>query len=203
MKEVERRIVECEMRVERREDGKVAIVGYPIVFGKQSVDLGGFVEIVKRGATKESITSDDIRGLRNHNPDMLLGRNKSGTMKLKEDKTGLLMEIEVGESSIAQDTVNMIERGDMDGGSFSFRTIDDQWNVKDEVHLRTLLKVRLFDVGPVVFPAYPDTAIGLRSLEAWKESLNKPDERELARSVLQEHELSLREQHVHSLLGVR
>jgi phage head maturation protease len=46
--------------------------------------------------------------------------------------------------------------------------------------VRTILKVkRLYDVSPVTFPAYPDTDVAKRSLDAWKaskEEEKKPEE---------------------------
>jgi phage head maturation protease len=44
---------------------------------------------------------------------------------------------------------------------------------KDEQErvVRTLTAVRLFDVSPVVFPAYPETAVAVRALEAWQRTV--------------------------------
>ena len=54
----------------------------------------------------------------------------------------------------------------MDGMSFSFVADADSWDNSGAVPIRTLLKVRdLYDVGPVVFPAYTDTSAALRSLD--------------------------------------
>lgn len=54
--------------------------------------------------------------------------------------------------------------------SFGFRTITDSWQLVDGEDIRTLIEVKLFDVSPVTFPAYPDTEVGLRSLEEHKKA---------------------------------
>ena len=56
------------------------------------------------------------------------------------------------------------------GCSFSFTVAEDEWkNNEDGTSERTIVKIReLFDVGPVTYPAYPDTTVAVRSLEAFK-----------------------------------
>lgn len=69
-------------------DGENFIEGHAAVFDSWSETLGGifpFKEKVKRGAFQESLDKDDIRALFNHDPNYVLGRNKSGTLQLKED----------------------------------------------------------------------------------------------------------------------
>lgn len=162
--EIERRTLALELRVEQR-DGKPTIVGHAAVFNALSEDLGGFREKIAPGAFSETITTDDIRGLFNHDPNAVLGRNRSGTLRLVEDGHGLAFEIQPPATRTAQDVVSLIERGDISGNSFSFQTLEDGWEFKDGDDIRTLKKVRLFDVGPVTFPAYPQTDVAMRSLE--------------------------------------
>lgn len=177
-KDYELREIPMEVRFEDRAEGDAGdaigkIVGSAAVFGKNSLDLGGFTESIKRGAFSETIKEDDVRALVNHDPSQLLGRSDSGTLRLKETREGLQMEIDVPDTQAGRDARTSIKRGDMDGASFGFRTIDDEWNTNNEVPHRTLKKVRLFDVGPVTFPAYPDTLVATRSLDAWNDSKNK------------------------------
>src|SRR5574344_1375042 len=76
-----------ELRVQRTDDVSV-IEGHAAVFDKWSETLGGifpFKEKVKRGAFMDSLEKDDIRALFNHDPNYVLGRNKSGTLELRED----------------------------------------------------------------------------------------------------------------------
>jgi HK97 family phage prohead protease len=146
--------------------GPGTVVGYAAVFDKMSQDLGYFVERIQRGAFAGCL-AQDVRALKNHDSNYLLGRNKSGTLRMGEDELGLRVEIDLPDTQVGRDTAEEIARGDMDGMSFSFVADVDQWDYSGTVPVRTLVKVRdLYDVGPVVYPAYTDTSAAMRSLEA-------------------------------------
>lgn len=165
------RAVPVEIRVERRDDGTPVIRGYAAVFDKPSVDMG-FVEYIQRGAFTDVLKSGpDVRALVDHSMSKILGRTKSGTLRLAEDDVGLGMEIDVPETTVGRDIVTSIERGDVDGASFSFTVETDQWTESEgQTPRRDIVKIRgLYDVGPVTFPAYPDTKVALRSLNHWRE----------------------------------
>lgn len=157
-----------ELRAITDEKGLRRIVGYAAVFNSLSEDLGGFREKIDPGAFKKTIGTDDVRALWNHNDDYVLGRNKSGTLSLLEDAHGLKIDILPPDVQWARDLMVSIERGDVDKMSFGFRTISDRWEMKDSDEIRTLEEVKLYDVSPVTFPAYPDTTVALRSLEEHK-----------------------------------
>lgn len=174
MKNVERRHFTLdEVRVEKREDGKRRIMGHAAVFNQLSEDLGGFREQIAPGAFAEAIKADDVRALFNHNPDHVLGRNLSGTLKLAEDARGLAIEIDPPDTQTARDLLVMIERGDVNQMSFGFsvRPNGQNWAQDDTGQvIRTLTRVRLWDVSPVTFPAYPQTDVAARDLRAWADS---------------------------------
>ena len=165
-----------EIRAMADEDGNRSISGHAAVFNKWSEDLGGFIERVAPGAFADTIIDDDIRSLFNHNVDNILGRSKSGTLKLKEDDRGLLIDNALPDTQVARDLVTSIDRGDIDQMSFGFRTIEDEWDFSDpKLAKRTLVKLQLRDTSPVTFPAYLDTDVAVRSLDKWKEE-HKPEE---------------------------
>lgn len=144
------------------------ITGHAAVFNKKSEQLGSwmpFREKVAPGAFKDTIDQDDIRALWNHNPDHVLGRNKAGTLRLKEDDQGLAVEIDPPEAQWARDLCASIERGDVSQMSFGFGCLTDSWGLEDGEDTRTLGKVKLYDVSPVTFPAYPGTDVSSRSLD--------------------------------------
>jgi uncharacterized protein len=161
--EYEPRTVELtNLRTIANDDGK-KIRGHLAVFNSLSEDLGGFREIVAPGAFKKTLKEADIRGLFNHDANYVLGRNKSGTLRMKEDKVGLDVEIDPPDTQWARDLIISIDRGDIDQGSFAFRTIKDSWNMSDEKNpIRTLEEVALRDVSIVTYPAYPETDAGIR-----------------------------------------
>ena len=157
---IERRVyVDAELRVSDGEEG--GITGYAAVFGKWSEDLGWFKEKIKQGAfTKTIKENDDVRALINHDPNLIIGRTKNKTLELWEDKKGLGFNVQLPDTSYANDLRTSIERGDITQNSFGFRVIQDEWG-KDG-NSRTLLEVKLFDISPVTFPAYPQTSVKLR-----------------------------------------
>ena len=159
------RTVPIELRVEGGDTPK--IVGHAAVFDKWSEDLGGFREKIAPSAFTKTIKEGDIRALFNHDPNFVLGRNTAGTLVLEEDKKGLKVTIDPPDTQWARDLTTSIERGDINQMSFSFRTIKDLWTTPNngKENQRELLEVKLFDVSPVTFPAYPQTDVGVRSID--------------------------------------
>ena len=155
--------------LECREDGEeVRLEGYAAVFNKSTQiggDLWGWSETIQKGAFAATIKDDDIRALFNHDSNQVLGRNTAETLTLSEDRKGLKVTITPPATTVARDVVELIKRGDVSGMSFSFRTTREEWQEptkKGDLPKRTLLEVKLFDVGPVTFPAYPTTSIAAR-----------------------------------------
>jgi len=160
---VEYRALDAEVRAA----GENKIEGYAAVFARDSLPIMGFfTEEVQQGAFTETIATDDIRGLINHDPQYVLGRNKAGTMRLFQDSKGLGYSIDLGAQSYARDLYESVKRGDVTQSSFGFRTLDDTWSVKDGMDHRTLIKAKLFDVSPVTFPAYTQTEVVARQIDS-------------------------------------
>jgi len=164
-----------ELRAVTEDDGKQKIVGYAAVFNSLSEDLGGFREKIAPGCFARACKDGDVRALKNHNSDYVFGRTKSGTLRLAEDAHGLRIECTPPDAQWVKDMMASIDRGDIDQMSFGFRTLTDEWNLVDGEHVRTLVDVELYDVSPVTFPAYPETTVGLRSLEIWKQAAAPAD----------------------------
>ena len=168
---IERRAFEMEeLRVEGNDGEAPRISGHAAVFDKLSQDLGGFREKIAPGAFRSSIKGD-VRALFNHNPDFILGRTKTGTLSLEEDRKGLAVDITPPDTDMGRSVVEAVRRGDISQMSFGFRTIKDEWHTDQAGKtVRTLHEVELFDVSPVTFAAYPqtDVSVAKRSLEAWQ-----------------------------------
>jgi HK97 family phage prohead protease len=154
-----------EVRMVVEEADKRKIVGHAAVFNQLSLPLQfGIREKILPGAFKESIEEDDIRALWNHDEKWVLGRTKSGTLRLKEDDVGLYIEIDPPDTNYAKDFIELIKRGDVDQMSFGFTVIDEDYEKNNNQTIRILKKVRLFDVSPVTFPAYPQTDVKVRKI---------------------------------------
>jgi len=158
--------IRAESQEERKLQGHAAVFGQPTEIG------GWFREQIQRGAFRSTIQKDDIRALFNHNPDYVLGRNTAGTLALAEDDEGLKTTIDPPDTQFARDLAVSIERGDISQMSFAFEVLEEEWKKGEgkELDLRTIKKVKLFDVSPVTFPAYEGTDIGMRSHDAWVKS---------------------------------
>jgi HK97 family phage prohead protease len=173
MEKVEQRFINgpdyrADWRTEKRDGKPTMITGYPAKFNKQSRMLWGFREVILPGAfTRTLAAGADVRGLKNHNPDLIFGRTRSGTMRLKEDSVGLRMEADAADTQFARDLMTEIDRGDIDQGSFRFITQTDNWRMQDGVTIRELVDVDLLDASVVTFPAYEDTTAGVRSALAF------------------------------------
>lgn len=170
--EFERRFLKVsELRITGGDDKPKTIVGYAAVFNKLSEELWGFREKISPGAFTNTLKNDDdVRALIDHDTSKILGRNKSGTLKLEQNSKGLKATIKPADTQDGRDIMTSIARGDIDGMSFGFRTITDKWETIDEEEIRTLLEVKLFDVSVVTYPAYADTSVAVRSLEQAKEA---------------------------------
>ena len=180
--------------VELREEGNtMTAIGYASVFNRLSQNLGGFVEQVRSGTFSKTIQEADVRALFNHDADQVLGRSKSGTLRMQEDEKGLRYEIDLPNTQLGRDLAALLERGDISGSSFGFTTISDEWGETDDGYpLRTLTEVKLRDVSPVTFPAYTSSEASLRSLAEERsidlEILVDAAERNDLRSVLDPQE---------------
>lgn len=165
-----------ELRADAGEGMAPKISGHAAMFDVLSEDLGGFRERIAPGAFTKTLLSADIRALFNHDSNFVLGRNKASTLRLKEDLTGLAIEIDPPDTQFARDLMVSMKRGDISQMSFGFYTGADKWAKVDGEWVRTLLEVELFDVSPVTYPAYPQTDVAVRSLEAARQLLVPPDE---------------------------
>ena len=170
MKDLEKRFIpveDSEIRVEG-EGSERKITGYAAVFNRKSENLGGFVEVIRPGAFRNVVKDSDVRALFNHDSNYVIGRTASGTLELEENQRGLKFTATPPDTQWASDLLKSIERGDISQCSFSFRVAKDgeSWEEnKTGPALRELTEVEyLGDVGPVTFPAYPQTTVQARSL---------------------------------------
>lgn len=146
-------------------DGRPRIGGYAARFGSFSEDRGGYVAKIAPGFFDRAIRSSaDTRLLVNHDPNLIMGRTKSGTLRLASDAVGLRFEGDLPDTPLALHYAEAIRRGDMSGCSFTCTIEIDQWDWSGETPVRTLQQIgELYDVGPVTFPAFSDTNVSAHS----------------------------------------
>ena len=167
---MESRITCGDCRIEQRAFGDGVAIGYAAVF-HQAGDPGteyklapDTVERIDRGAFAASLSRpDDVRALFNHDSNNLLGRTTSGTLRLSTDSIGLKYEISLGDETLPRSVAEMLTRGDLTGSSFAFIPDDIQWLQDGARDIRLIKSMRLYDVGPVTFPAYGSTSASVRT----------------------------------------
>lgn len=136
-------------------------VPYPIAGGP---DVGGFTEIIERGATAKSINDGaDVRLLFDH-AGIPLARTASGSMRLISDDMGMMVDADLDpESPYAQSVRSAITRGDADQMSFAFRVVRQEWN--DDYTVRRIKEVALYDASVVTYPASEATVVQMNKTD--------------------------------------
>jgi HK97 family phage prohead protease len=161
-KKIERRTFTIKnVEARQAEDGTMRLSGYAAVFNDDSVPLP-FIERIAPGAFRKTLTeTPDVRLLINHEG-LPLARTKNGTLRLKEDETGLYMDADLPDTQAARDLYTLVERGDVDQMSFAFRVIRQKWNEGRTERTLTELSLADGDVSVVTYPAYPTTTVEAR-----------------------------------------
>lgn len=159
---IERRNFSFEIRkIEGRQ-----VSGYAAVFNQVSEKLRWFKEKIAPGAFRESLASgENIFAFWNHNSDLPLAATRAKTLSLEEDDSGLAFNMMLGETHHEEFAYRKIDDGTVRSMSFGFETLDDDWNIQGGEEVRTLLRVRLFEISPVMFPAYTQTSVEARAIE--------------------------------------
>lgn len=153
---VERRAI-VEFRAKDR-----GLEGYAARFNVEA-HIGDFRETIAPGAFAQSLADGrDILGLVDHDQTKVLGRTRSGSLKLSEDSQGLSFELSLPETQSGRDVLALAERGDLGGMSFGFTVNKDgeRWTG----NRRELRSVNLVEISVVsAWPAYPETTVNPRA----------------------------------------
>lgn len=163
------------------QDGRT-MVGYPIVFNRWT-EINGwegqFLERVHPGAVSKTLREnrDQVKVLFNHGMDPSIGEKPLGRATVMEaDDTGVYVEVPLARTSYNEDIAELLRSGVLDGMSFRFSVVKEDWNDTPErsnlnpdgLPERTIRELRLYELGPVTFPAYSATSVGVRSRQAYE-----------------------------------
>jgi len=161
------RSVPFQLRSEVQGDG-LTFEGYAAVFDSptQINDWDGeYEEVIARGAFKKTLQDRSPVLQFDHGQHPVLGSMPIGSISsLREDPHGLLVQARLLDNWMTEPLRQAISSGAIDGMSFRFQVVKDEWS--PDRSMRTVREVKLFELGPVVFPAYADTTASLRSLVA-------------------------------------
>jgi Escherichia/Staphylococcus phage prohead protease len=160
--------------IERRSVGEVRAVGRTLTglalpYGR-TADIGGlFVERFEPGAFRASIERrDDATALVDHDQSNLLGRVRSGTLRVTESPAGLEYSIAVPETTLGADLLVLAQRGDLSGISVGFRARKEGWS---DANTRKIIEADLLEISVLRGrePAYSGTSISLRGQNMLRE----------------------------------
>lgn len=158
----------------RQENDATILEFYASVFNSKSKPITEkgktFREVISPGAYDRTETSNTLATLF-HDKNKIIGRSRSGTLKLEVDDYGLKAIVNMGNTQLHRDTIEQVERGDLDECSFIGRVTD--WNEKyeDGELIRYIKAIDLLrDVSIVSEGAYAGTNLIIR------EFMEKTDE---------------------------
>lgn len=141
------------------------VEGYAALFGTEA-RIGGFIETIAPGAFRAAMAGD-VLAMLDHDAGKVLGRTRSGTLRLSEDSKGLAFSLDLPDTAAGRDVIALAERGDLGGMSFGFTVPKggERW----DGDRRTLTEIGLKEISVVqAWPAYEGTEVALRAArDAW------------------------------------
>lgn len=148
------------------------VEGYALLFDTDSKPMwgGDLIERISPTALDGVLEKSDVLCLMNHDERRgVLARYRmgEGSLSLMVDEKGLRYSFDAPHSSLGDELVESLKRGDISESSFAFTVEKEAWDRRDDgTYLRTILRFgRIYDVSPVYYPAYEDTSVALRSME--------------------------------------
>lgn len=166
----------------------LTLEGYAAVFNSATrIDSweGRFDEVIAPGAFKRTINAKGPSGIRlqfNHGQDVMFGELPIGAIEeIREDARGLYVKAKLHDNWFTEPIRDAIASGAVSGMSFRFKVHEEDLDTSGDVPLRTIRALELFELGPVVWPAYPETNVAVRSAD------QPNDPTELLRQVLRNH----------------
>jgi len=176
-------------RADETPDEGLTFEGYGAVFNTPTrIDSweGCFDEQIAPGAFRKSLRERTPKFQFDHGHHPMFGSLPMGTISsITEDERGLLVEAQISDSWFWEPVRSAIASGAVDGMSFRFSVVRDEWRDRDgnlvraeDVDMilygrdpeqrgplmRTLKEVKIAEVGPVVWPAYAGTTASVRSV---------------------------------------
>ena len=187
MKQTNREIRSLEGEIKMVGDDRI-VEGYAVVFNSRSNELwdfgnGSFVEVIERDAiTPELVASSDVKALLYHNRERVLGRSNKGegSLTLELDDHGLKYRFMAPNTADGDTAVELVKRGDISGSSFAFTVGAGGSRMEEQADgtiLRTITKISgLYDITLTPDPAYSDTSVAVREMQARESEPSKVSE---------------------------
>ncbi|ORI39644.1 phage major capsid protein [Leuconostoc mesenteroides] len=183
------RSIQGDIHVVQRDnsDDPKQIQGYAVLFNTESVDLGGFIEVIKPNAL-DNVDLSAVQLIYGHENNSILARVDSGNLTLTVDETGLFFVATLADTSLANDVYQDILAGNLKGMSFGFTIPEDgdDW-IFDRGDTAVHVVNQIGDVVEITItpnPAYQDTSVSVkRSLDEARKDKENMDEEKIANAV--------------------
>ncbi|MCM3792501.1 HK97 family phage prohead protease [Priestia megaterium] len=152
------------------ETDKYVIEGYINKFGHKSQFMGFFEQVDRNAFNRTLAQGHNIFGMYNHSSDKILGSTKTGSLTLSVDEVGLRFSLKINPKiSYANDVYELVRSGDVEGCSFGFYVLEDEWSIQEDgTELRTILDLELLECTITPHPAYLDSEASIRSYVLFK-----------------------------------
>ena len=163
---MEKRSINFELRAKPESR---TIFGTATVFNS-SYDMGWYDEEMSSDSLNEA-DMKDVVALFNHDMNMVLARTSSGTLKLNVTGNAMEYEFEAPNTSLGNDLLEMVKRGDVYQSSFAFTVEKESWQEREGSKPKRIIRSikKVYDVSPVTYPANPDTMVAKRGYDATKQ----------------------------------
>lgn len=163
--------------VRAKGDGMPDLTGHFATFNEwyevDSMFEGHFLESIDPHAFDETIAQSrsQMKVLYDHGQDPQIGNKVLGSIEeLNTDATGPAYTVDLFDTSYNRDLRPGLEAG-VYGSSFRFTVDEDRWDRRpkasdynpDALPERVITRARVFEFGPVTFPANPSATAGTRS----------------------------------------
>jgi HK97 family phage prohead protease len=200
-------------RTDDQGDDGLTIEGYGAVFDSVTQINsweGAFEEVLSRGAFRKSLRERTPKMQFDHGHHPLIGSLPLGRWTTaEEDERGLHLIGRLTDNWLTQPFRDAIRDGGVEGMSFRFSVVREEWVDKDGKRIkedellellwrgagdrgpirRVLKEVKASEAGPVVWPAYEATTVGVRSADTGRVVIDlarlgeAPQRRQLAEAV--------------------
>lgn len=164
------------VRASSQDGASREIFGRAISFDAPSLPIEGeFIEYIASDAFDDSLADGwEIMLLNAHDWGEPLARRSAGRLAVEKRNDGIYFTATPPDTTRTQDLFKDIDAGNVAGCSFGFIVREDEWTKnEDGMNVRRILKGDLYEISTVVNPAYPDTSVAKRSLDASQASARK------------------------------
>ncbi|MFK4507148.1 HK97 family phage prohead protease [Bradyrhizobium daqingense] len=155
---------DIEVRDASAEQAGTIIRGYCALYDSPTIIGGEYTEKIARGAFSKTIATGDVVALLAHDWGRVLGRQAAGSLRLKDTPIGLSFELDVDASTPSgQEALGTVRSRAVKGCSFGFRVLWHDWSDDDEMPLRIIREIELYEISLLANPAYEATSAWISS----------------------------------------